>query len=295
MFTRFSMPPQRRDPAPVAGSVASLAAHATLVVLLIGGGPSGTGTGAGAAGAPASASAEPAAGERIQWVGSPDADRGASAAPSTTRPPIAYVVPGRGPLREVTAPVAPRRRPTRGTATSVPPMRPPEPRRLKFWQRQLLPLPPLPEVDVALLVAGVVAAAPDLDRLVTRPEDFHRLPTTDPAELLALANVLTPNGPRPVGPVDVLPIAFVSNPKPTYPMFLAQSGVGGRVLVEFTIDSAGVVDLASLQVVRSTNDMFTQAVRAVLPQLRFLPAQISQHAVGVRVRQPFEFRIGSRN
>ena len=295
MFTRFSMPSQRRDPAPVAGPVVSLAAHATLVVLLVGG-PSGTGTGA-AAGEPAHASTDPVGGERIQWVGSRDADgSGASSAPSENRPPIAYVVPGKGPLREVTAPVAPRRRPSRGTATSVPPMRPPDARRLKFWQRQLLPLPRLPEVDVAMLVAGVVAAAPDLDRLVTRPEDFHPLRRLeDPAALLALANVLTPNGPRPVGPVDVLPIAFVSNPKPMYPTFLARSGVGGRVLVEFTIDSAGTVDLASLQVVRSTNDMFTQAVRAVLPQLHFLPAQISQHAVGVRVRQPFEFRIGSRD
>jgi hypothetical protein len=51
------------------------------------------------------------------------------------------------------------------------------------------------------------------------------------------------------------------------------------------------VDLGSLQVVRSTNAMFTQAVRAVLPQLRFLPAQNAEHAVGVRVRQPFEFRV----
>ena len=65
-------------------------------------------------------------------------------------------------------------------------------------------------------------------------------------------------------------------------------------VVEFRIDSTGVVDLASLHVVQSTDTLFTQAVRGVLPLLRFVPAQLHAHAVGLTVRQPFVFRVVAR-
>ncbi|CAA9340125.1 MAG: hypothetical protein AVDCRST_MAG40-2363 [uncultured Gemmatimonadaceae bacterium] len=86
---------------------------------------------------------------------------------------------------------------------------------------------------------------------------------------------------------------LVSNPPPTYPTMLERARVGGRVVVEFRIDSTGAVELGSLQVVQSTNRLFTQAVRHVLPRLRFLPAHLGARAVAVTVRQPFEFRVAS--
>jgi protein TonB len=187
----------------------------------------------------------------------------------------------------------PRRRLARADANTLAALRRPDTHRLQFLRRNLVRLPEPPELDVTLLVSGVVASAPDLTRLVTRPEDFRRFDADNEAELAARTSVLTSQGPMPAGHVDVLPIALVSNPLPTYPLILAQSRVEGRVLVEFTIDSAGVVDMASLRVLRSTNNLFTEAVRAVIPRLRFLPAQIGQHSVGVRVRQPFEFTVRS--
>ena len=292
MFTRFSAT-QRPDTTPVVGTLVSLAAHAVAVLVATGGGGSAGTAEVGRAEAGPSFSAT-ATGERVQWVG-PAGGGGSDVpgVPSTERRPIAYVVPGRGPLRVVPAgTLVPRAsgRATRGGATVPPPLRRADPERVKFFRRDLVKLPKPPEIDLALLVAGAVASAPDLTRLVTRSEDFrHFQPTMSDAELLARARVMPPNGMQSVGAVDVLPIALVSNPLPSYPMILAQSRVGGHVLVEFTIDSAGAVDLSSLQVVRSTNALFTQAVRAVIPQLHFLPAQLGEHAVGVRVRQPFEF------
>jgi TonB family protein len=291
MFTRFSAT-QRPDTAPVVGTLVSLAAHAVVVLVAVGGGPAGTAEVGRAEAGPAFSAT--ATGERVHWVG-PSGAGGSDAPglPSAERRPIAYVVPGHGPLRVVPAgTLVPRAsgRATRDGATLPPPLLRADPERLKFFRRDLVKLPKPPEIDLALLVAGAVASAPDLTRLVTRPEDFrHFQPTASDAELLARARVAPPNGLQSVGPVDVLPIALVSNPLPSYPMILAQARVGGHVLVEFTIDSAGGVDLASLQVVRSTNTLFTQAVRAVLPRLHFLPAQLGEHAVGVRVRQPFEF------
>jgi len=295
MFTRFSAT-RRPDTTPAVGTLVSLAAHAVVVLVAVGGGggPAGTAeVGRAEAGPSFSATAT---GERIQWVGPAGAGKSdAPGVPSAERRPIAYVVPGRGPLRVVPAgTVVPRAsgRATRDGATipPPPPLRRADPERLRFLRRDLVKLPKPPELDLALLVAGAVASAPDLTRLVTHPEDFrHFQPTASDAELLARARVVPPSGMQSVGLVDVLPIAMVSNPLPSYPTILAQARVGGHVLVEFTIDSAGAVDLGSLQVVRSTNALFTQAVRAVIPRLHFLPAQLGEHAVGVRVRQPFEF------
>jgi TonB family protein len=153
-------------------------------------------------------------------------------------------------------------------------------------------LPAPPEVEVTLLVAGVLSSAPDLDRRASRPEDFAPLPANELAgALLARADVRTADGPRPLAHVDELPIALVGNPRPAYPAMLARARVGGRVVVEFTIDSVGIVAPGSFRVVESTDARFTQAVRAVLPRLRFLPAQLDRHAVGVTVRQPFVFTV----
>jgi TonB family protein len=291
MFTRFSTP-RRPDTGPAVGALFSLAAHLVAVVFAVGGGGS---PGAAEVGRDASAAAfsSTATGERVRWVGPTGAGGdGVAGAPTAERRPIAYVVPGRGPLRVVppgtNVPRASGRATHDGATLPPPPLRRADPERLKFFRRDLLKLPQPPEIDVALLVAGAIASAPDLRQLVTRPEDFRHVQPTD-FELLARSRVMAPAGMEPVGPVDVLPIALVSNPLPSYPMMLAQARVGGHVLVEFTIDSAGGVDLASLQVVRSTNALFTQAVRAVMPHLHFLPAQLGEHAIGVRVRQPFEF------
>jgi protein TonB len=293
MFTQFSTP-RREEPVPVAGSLVSLMTHLALVAVIVGDGSAGAG--------PTNASSDAAAAadagrERVHWVGAGGGS--GDGAPVQRAPgerlPIAYVVPGSGPLREAPpgTPV-PRRRLAHVDANAPIAVRRPETHRLAFLKRNLARLPAPPELDVTLLVSGVVASAPDLTRLVTRPEDFRRMSAAaDEAELTARTSVLTPEGPMPAGHVDVLPIALVSNPLPTYPLILAQSRIGGHVLVEFTIDSAGVVDMASLRVLRSTNNLFTEAVRAVIPHLRFLPAQIGQHSVGVRVRQPFEFTVRS--
>jgi TonB family protein len=151
-----------------------------------------------------------------------------------------------------------------------------------------IPEPLLP--DAALLVAGVLSAAPDLAQRVSRPEDF--LPPPEPSPRLGArsgARALAVLGTN--VRVDELPIPLVSNPPPAYPVTLERDGLDGRVVVEFTIDSTGAVDLGSLLVVQSTHTQFTQAVRRVLPRLRFMPAHYAARAIEVTVRQPFVFTV----
>ena len=64
---------------------------------------------------------------------------------------------------------------------------------------------------------------------------------------------------------------IVTSAKPRYPESLRQAGIDGRVLVRFTVDTLGRVDMSSVQILESTHDLFTRAVRDALAGFRFKP------------------------
>ncbi|HET7456708.1 MAG TPA: TonB family protein [Gemmatimonadaceae bacterium] len=91
--------------------------------------------------------------------------------------------------------------------------------------------------------------------------------------------------------VEVPAALRAGSPVPRYPDALRASRVAGQVVVRFVVDTTGRVEPSSVQVTRSTDPLFTAAVRATLPSLRFTPAR----ARGAKVRQlvelPFEFEV----
>lgn len=285
-------------PVPVAGTVVSLTAHAALLgALVVGhGGPGGDAVDDAAVAQVVFRPAGRGGGERLHWVGIAEGP-GTGLARPDERPPSAYVVPGRDGARRGAIGGGAGGRPATGDAFGevVPPEAPETPRPTPPPIPDLV-LPDVTAVEAAtVLVAGVLTSAPDPSRAVTRPEDFTRMNAEELLpDLLGVGGSLAVTPAFAHAQVDVLPIPLVSNPLPSYPTALERSRRGGRVVVEFRIDSTGVVDLASLQVVQSTDSLFTQAVRGVLPSLRFVPAQLRAHAVGLTVRQPFVFRVGAR-
>lgn len=78
---------------------------------------------------------------------------------------------------------------------------------------------------------------------------------------------------------------------PRYPESLRSAGVDGRVLVEFTVDTTGRVDMAHVRVIESTHELFTRAVRDALGGFRFIPAQVGGRRVPALAQMPFEFHI----
>lgn len=83
------------------------------------------------------------------------------------------------------------------------------------------------------------------------------------------------------------------NAAPEYPSSMRQSGVTGRVVVQFVVAANGRVEPGSIKVLESTNPAFAAAVREVLPRHRFSPAKIGGRAVRQIVQQPFVFRLNS--
>lgn len=80
-------------------------------------------------------------------------------------------------------------------------------------------------------------------------------------------------------------------PVPRYPEELRASGVEGIAIVRFEVDTAGIVDTATFRVLRATRPEFGQAVREVLPQIRYRPAQNKGQRVRQVVIQPYKFGL----
>ena len=81
------------------------------------------------------------------------------------------------------------------------------------------------------------------------------------------------------------------SPKPKYPSVLESSGIAGEVQAQFVVNSSGKADMGEFKVLKSTNELFTQAVKNVLPRMRFSPAMIGGKPVNQLVQQSFQFAV----
>jgi outer membrane biosynthesis protein TonB len=76
---------------------------------------------------------------------------------------------------------------------------------------------------------------------------------------------------------------------PVYPASLNAAGVEGEVLASFVVDTLGRSDTTSFKVLKSTDPLFSAAVRTWLPNAQFIPAEISGRKVREVVQLPFVF------
>jgi protein TonB len=81
------------------------------------------------------------------------------------------------------------------------------------------------------------------------------------------------------------------SPKPKYPSVLESSGIAGEVQAQFVVSLSGKADMDSFKVLKSTNELFTQAVKNVLPRMKFSPAMIGGKPVNQLVQQSFQFAV----
>src|SRR5436305_6048026 len=134
----------------------------------------------------------------------------------------------------------------------------------------------------------------DLSKKVTNEEDF-----TGKGVAGGIAKGVVGGTPQPVSDnqtyfefqvekqVSVTP----DNPRPRYPDMLRSSNVEGEVLAQFVVDTTGRADMSQFKVLKSTHDLFTNAVRAALPQMKFYPAEVGGKKVKQLVQMPFQFNL----
>jgi hypothetical protein len=78
---------------------------------------------------------------------------------------------------------------------------------------------------------------------------------------------------------------------PAYPEGLIKLGIEGFVKARYVVDSTGLADSATLEVVEASRVEFELAVRQALPKMHFIPARIGPRKVRQLVEQQFNFRI----
>lgn len=143
-----------------------------------------------------------------------------------------------------------------------------------------------------------MVSTPNLGPAVPIDIDPRRLLGADtvglglPRELIAgeFVSRVVGNAPATAETVDKV-AAMVLPPRPRYPDQLRAAGVTGRVIVRLVVDTAGRVEPGSVMIRESSHDLFAEAVRAVLPSLRFVPAEAGGRKVRMLVDLPFEFRL----
>lgn len=77
--------------------------------------------------------------------------------------------------------------------------------------------------------------------------------------------------------------------QPVYPLDLKKIGVGGDVLVEFTIAPDGTVK--DVKILKSTHDALAAAAQDAITKWKFKPGEKSGLPVNARLQQPFVFSI----
>ncbi len=134
----------------------------------------------------------------------------------------------------------------------------------------------------------------DLSKKVTNEEDFSGKGVAG-----GIAKGVVGGTPQPVADnqtyfefqVEKQVAPAPNNPSPRYPDMLRSASVEGEVLAQFVVDTTGRVDMSTFKVLKSSHDLFTAAVRQVLPQMRFYPAEIGGRKVKQLVQLPLTFSL----
>ena len=134
----------------------------------------------------------------------------------------------------------------------------------------------------------------DLSKKVTNEEDF-----TGKGVAGGIAKGVVGGTPAPVNDnqtyfefqVEKQVSPFPGNPAPRYPDMLRSANVEGEVLAQFVVDTTGRADMSQFKVLKSTHDLFTNAVRASLPNMKFYPAEVGGKKVKQLVQMPFQFSL----
>lgn len=173
------------------------------------------------------------------------------------------------------------------TATTAPTIRAPEPRVEESGVRKANAVVVTALVDGtrdSVATAAVRRANSAGETPVSREVPVARSAGTRPTRVDANQTFFEFQIEKPVTPIP-------GNPAPRYPDMLRSANVEGTVLAQFVVDTLGHADMSTFKVLKSTHDLFTEAVQKSLPNMLFRPAEIGGKKVKQLLQMPFEFSL----
>jgi TonB family protein len=128
--------------------------------------------------------------------------------------------------------------------------------------------PAAPSLPSLRTVAVPKVAMTNLDSMITTSSKAARgrepkfVPAGGALDVSGLGDAGSVTPPALIGPA----------PTPSFPDALRAHPIEGEVIVQFRVTEKGRADVTSMQVLQSPHELFTEAVRGVLPKFRFEPA-----------------------
>ena len=135
---------------------------------------------------------------------------------------------------------------------------------------------------------GGDSAADSAQRAANAPNIGTVCPAKESARTAARSGVIAnAQADKPAEPVAPMP-------QFKYPDELAAQGIGGKAIADFVVDTAGLVDMTSVDVRESTDSRITEGVCHYLVASRFSPAIKGGVAVRVQRELPFNFEMAKK-
>jgi TonB family protein len=122
----------------------------------------------------------------------------------------------------------------------------------------------------------------------TTPQDAVNRENTLPADVVP---VDSPDSVYSILDAEQSAVRVEGSAAPVYPPDMLARNIEGTVHTRYVIDTTGRADSSSLEILAATNASFEGSVRAALPGMRFLSAQVEGRRVRQMVEQEFQFRI----
>jgi periplasmic protein TonB len=91
--------------------------------------------------------------------------------------------------------------------------------------------------------------------------------------------------------VDSAAVRDPTSAAPAYPPVMMTKGIEGYAAMRFVVDSTGVIDMGTVELLQATNAEFVRAVRDAMPKMRFRPAKMGDLSVRQLAEQLFKFEI----
>lgn len=140
----------------------------------------------------------------------------------------------------------------------------------------------------ASCAGGGDSTADSAQRAANAPHIGTVCPGSEAARTAARSGVISNvQADKPAEPVPPMP-------QFKYPDELAAKGIGGKAIADFVVDTAGLVDMTSIDVRESTDSRITEGVCHYLAASRFSPAIKGGVAVRVQRELPFTFETARK-
>ena len=150
---------------------------------------------------------------------------------------------------------------------------------------------PRQQQHLRFISVGEKGSATDKSSKGDAPASRSSAARSDEANAVAFQRTTSNDDAYSVLDVDSAAVRDPSSAAPTYPPAMMSLAIEGTATIKFVIDTAGRVDLGTVQTLTATNAAFANAVLVALPRMRFHPARIGEKPVRQVSQQEFKFQL----